>query len=114
LENICFLLVFKDALFKQILANLLMQMNNNHSIFESAAEDMDGLLKDIVNFKPDTLLLEEASYFSSKSSLAPLLMAMPGRPIVVVSQKYNLMHVVHYRTVQVETVGDLIESLKLY
>jgi hypothetical protein len=89
-------------------------MNNRHSIFESSAEDVDGLLKDIVNLKPDTVLLDEASHFSSKSSLAPLLMAMPGRPIVVVSQKYNLMHVVHYRTVQVETVSDLIESLKLY
>jgi hypothetical protein len=87
-------------------------MNNSHEIFESSAEDVDGLVKDIVKLQPNTVLLDETSHFSSASSLAPLLMAMPGRPIVVVSQKYNVMHVVHYRTVQVETVSDLIESLK--
>jgi len=112
LQNYCFLLVFKDGLFKQILSNLLVEMNNGFEIYESTAEDVDDLLTEVSKLSPDTILLQESSPLSKGACLIHILRAIPGRPVVVVSQEHNLMHVVHWRTVYVETVNDLIESIR--
>jgi hypothetical protein len=87
-------------------------MNHGFDVFESTPNDVDDLLMEVSMLSPDTVLLEEDSPLSSYPCLFHLLKAMAGRPIVVVSQEYNTMHVVHWRTVRVETVNDLIESIK--
>jgi hypothetical protein len=112
LDNICFLLVFRDALFKQVLSNLLVEMNSRFEVFESNSEIVDDLLIEISKLQPDTVLLEETSPLSGNSCLFHLVKEMRGRPIIVVSQEYNLMHIVNWRTVPVETVNDLIKSIK--
>jgi hypothetical protein len=87
-------------------------MNYGFEVFESTPKGVDELLIDVSKLNPDTVLLEEESPFSTYPCLFHLLKAMPGRPIVVVSQEYNTMHVIHWRTVRVETVNDLIECIK--
>jgi hypothetical protein len=86
-------------------------MDNAFDVFESTAKDVDDLLLEISKHNPDTVLVDEASDFAERSALAPLIMAVPGLPVVVVSQTCNLVHIVQYRTVKVDTVSDFIESL---
>lgn len=76
---------------------------------DSTANDIDGLLNEILKYQPDTILLDESSPLSTIPCLVHLLKELPGRPIVVVSQEENLLHVIRWRTVQVEQANDLIE-----
>ena len=87
-------------------------MNHSFEIFESSAENIDDLLREVSELCPDTILLQESSPLSGGAGLVHLLRAMPGRPVVVVSQQHNVMHVVHWRTVCVETVSDLIDTIR--
>ena len=112
MTNFSFLLVFKDTLFKQAILSLLGEMECNTQFFESNAEDINGLLSEISIFKPDTVLFEEASPLWTVSCPVHLFKEMPGRPIVVVSQEHNLMHVIHWQTLQVGKADDLIESIR--
>jgi len=111
LANFCFLLVFKDVLFKQIILSLISEMKGNIQIFESDARDVDDLLDEISKLKPDSLMIEEASPLSAASCLVHLLKVLDGRPIIVISQEHNLLHVVHWQTVQVERANDLLEFI---
>jgi hypothetical protein len=112
LKNHCFLLVFKDNLFKQIILSLLKEMNNVE-MKDSTANDVEGLLKEVLKYQPDTVLLEESSPLSAAPCLFHLLNILHGRPVVLVSPKSNLMHVVHWRTIEVETASDLFKSITL-
>jgi hypothetical protein len=103
----------KDALFKEIMLSLLIDMTNTIEIFESTAEDVDDLLKEVSKYDPDTILVEESSPLSGASCLVHILMAMSGRPVVVLSQEHNWMHVVQWQTVQLSSANDLINAIKL-
>jgi hypothetical protein len=80
-------------------------------IFESSAANIDDLLREVSNLRPDTVLVEETSPLSVASSLVHLMKAMPGHPVVVLSQEQNLMHVVQWQTVHVEKANDLVELI---
>jgi hypothetical protein len=112
LSNLCFLLVFKDVLFRQIMLSLLSEMQGNIQLFESNADAVEDLLVEVSKLRPDAIMLEEASPLSSASCLVHLLKVLPGRPIIVVSQEQNLLHVIRGRTVQVEQADDLIEFVR--
>jgi hypothetical protein len=112
LTDLCFLLVFKDTLFKQIVLSLLGEMDSDIQFLESSADDIDSLLNEISEFRPNTVLFEEASPLWSASCLIHLLKEMPGCPIVVISQEHNLVHVVHWQTLEVEKADDLFKSIK--
>jgi chemotaxis response regulator CheB len=106
------LLVFKDTLFKQILLSLLIEAHNKIEIIESTADNVDDLLGEVRIFDPDAVLLEKSSPLSDVPCLFRLFMVMPGRPVVLISQEHNFVHVVHWQTVQVETATDLIEAIR--
>ena len=112
MADLCFLLVFKDTLFKQIVLSVLGEMDSSIQFFESNTEDLNDLLNEISKLNPDTVLLEESSPLSADWCLVHLLKEMPGRPIVVVSQEHNQLHVVHWQTLQMQKAHDLIESIK--
>jgi hypothetical protein len=90
---------------------LLIEMTHKIDTFESTANDVDDLLQEVSILGPDMVLMEEGSPFAAASCLGHMLMAMPGCPVIVVSQEHNLLHVVHWQTVQVETARDLIEFI---
>jgi hypothetical protein len=105
------LLVFKDTLFKQILLNLLIEANNQIGLIESNADNVEDLLGEVVIFEPDAVLLEKSSPLSDVPCLFRLFMIMPGRPVVLISQEHNFVHVVHWQTVHVKTATDLIRAI---
>ena len=80
-------------------------------MLDSAATDVEGLLREVLNYQPDTILLEESSPLSAAPCLFNLLKVLHGRPVVLVSPHRNQMHVVHWRTIEVETASDLFKPI---
>jgi len=80
---------------------------------ESTADDIEGLLTEVLQYQPDTVLLDESSPLSAASCLLHLLSTLPGKSVVLVSQERNQMHVIHLRTIEMETASDLFETSRL-
>jgi hypothetical protein len=111
-KKVCFLLVFKDTLFKQTILGLLKEMDNV-DLIESKAEDAGDLFKEVVKYRANTILMDESSPLSAAAPLFHLLMSLPGRQIVLISKENNLIHVAHWRTIQVDTAADLFKSITI-
>jgi len=103
----------KDALFRQIVSNLLVNVDDHVEIFESTARNLNDLLQDVSDINPDIILLEETSPLSVDSPLVHVLFAKPGRPVIVISQEHNWMHMVRWETIQLHSANDLINTIAL-
>ena len=103
----------KDALFRQIVSNLLVNVDDHVEIFESTARNLNDLLQDVSDINPDIILLEETSPLSVDSLLVHVLFAKPGRPVIVISQEHNWMHMVRWETIQLHSANDLISTIAL-
>jgi len=113
LEKCCFLVGRKDSLFKQLVASLLVDLNDQLELRENKAVDFGGLLDEIKDAKPDMILLEESSPFSENSLLTYLLINIPAMPVIVISEDSNLMHIVRRETKLLSSSSDLIETIDL-
>lgn len=111
MDKRCLLLVCKDTLFRQVVLGLLLDIHENVEMFESAARTIHDLLNEVSDIDPDIILLEETSPLSEEFRLVHMLLAKPGRPVIVISQEHNWMHVVHCETVQLSSANDLINAI---
>ncbi len=109
----CFLLICRNDLLRDAMMSLLIGMPGPIDVFETAASDVDGLLHDVSHIDPDMILLEETSPLSKGSCLFHVLTVKPGRPVVVVSQEHNWIHVVRWQTVQIKSASELINTIRL-
>lgn len=103
----------QDTLFRQILSNLLVNVDDHVEIFESTARNVNDLLNDVSNINPDIILLEESSPLSVDSPLVHVLFARPGRPVIVISQEHNWIHTVRWETIQLRSADDFINTIAL-
>ncbi len=106
------LLVCKHILFKQIMSKLLLNISDEVELFESTTQDVECLLQDVSDIDPDLIFLEEDSPLSAESFLMRVLVARPGRPVIVVNQEDNWMHVVRWETVKLRSADDLLDAMK--
>ena len=112
MDKRCFLAIRNNSLLKHAVSSLLGDMTNLN-LFESKADNVDDLLKEISKIDPDMILLEELSPFSEESVLVRLLVIKPGLPVIVISEEANLMHIVRRETVQLSSSIQLIEAINL-
>lgn len=111
MEKRCFLVGQKDSLFKQLVAKLLIDLNEGMELFENRSSNVDGLLGEIREIDPDMILLEEASPFGEDSLLVGILIKLPNLPVIVISEKSNVMHIVRRETRPLHSSGELIEII---
>jgi len=109
----CFLAGRKDSLFKNLVATLLNDLIKDLILYESQAEDLEGLLNEISETDPTLILLDDSSSFSSESPLMSILMRKPGLPVIVISENSNSMHIVRRETQIINTSRDLIKAISL-
>lgn len=99
-------------MFRQVIANLLMNVADNVEMFESTALDGSDLLNEVTHLDPDIILLEESSPLSTNSPLVPMLIAKPGRCLIVISQEHNWIDVVHCENFHLSSASDLVNTIK--
>lgn len=112
MEKRSLLFVCKDALFREIMSSLFANVTDHVEIFESTAHNVNDLLNDIAHISPDMILLEESSPLSADSPLIHVLIAKPGRPVIVISQESNWVHVVHWETTCLSSASELMDTIK--
>ena len=113
MDKRCLLWLCKDTLLKEVISSLLLDISNDIELLESSVHDFETLLRGVSHVDPDVIVLEASSPFSEESQLVRVLMARPGRPVIVVSQEHNWMHVMRWETVKLESAYDLIDVMKL-
>jgi hypothetical protein len=111
MNKLCFLAIQKNSLFKQAVSSLIGKATNGIELYESEADNVEGLIKEISDMAPHVLLLEESSPLLNESVLAGLLMISPCVSVIVVSEETSFMHVVHRETIQLSSSIDLIEAI---
>ena len=112
MDKRCLLWLCKDTLFKDVMSSLLLDMSDDIELLESSTHELEALLREASDLDPDMIVLEASSPLSEESLLMQVLMAKPGRPVIVVSQEHNWMHVVRWETVKLESANDLIDVMK--
>jgi hypothetical protein len=111
MNKLCFLAIQKNSLFKQAVSSLIGKATNGIELYESEADNVEGLIKEISDMAPHVLVLEESSLLLNESVLAGLLMISPCVSVIVVSEETSFMHVVHRETIQLSSSIDLIEAI---
>jgi chemotaxis response regulator CheB len=111
MNKLCFLAIQKNSLFKQAVSSLIGKATNGIELYESEADNVEGLIKEILDMAPHVLVLEESSPLLNESVLAGLLMISPYVSVIVVSEETSFMHVVHRETIQLSSSIDLIEAI---
>jgi chemotaxis response regulator CheB len=111
MNKLCFLAIQKNSLFKQAISSLVGKATNGIELYESVANNVEDLIKEISDMAPNVLLLEQSSPLLNESVLAGLLMISPCVSVIVVSEETSFMHVVHRETIQLSSSIDLIEAI---
>ena len=92
--------------------NLLVNGADNVEMFESTALDVRDFLNEVTHLDPDIILLEESSPLSTNSPLVHVLIAKPGRRLIMISQEHNWIYVVHWENFHLSSASDLVNTIK--
>jgi hypothetical protein len=80
-------------------------------MFEGSANTLNDLLCEVSRVDPDIILLEESSPLSMGMVLFQVLLARPGKPVIVLNQENNWVHTVRWETIQLHSADDLISAI---
>ena len=97
------------SLMNHALVNALKSSSPLHTMVTSNANDLETLINEISNIKPDVILLGESLPFAAKDTLAHLLMCFPELRVIVVSEDTNWLHVFHKKDVLLTRLSDLMD-----
>jgi hypothetical protein len=109
----CFLAGRNESLFKNLVANLLIDLIADLDLYESQAEDLEGLLNEISKIDPTLIILDDSSSFSGESSIMSILMHQPNLPVIVIGMDSNLMHILRKETKIINSSNDLVKAVNL-
>ena len=99
-----------NPLLMQAVSSILIKAGNI-DLIEGRASSITEMLDEVAQTKPDILLLDNSFPYSGDSLPARLLAIHPNLPVIVVSDKENLIYVVRQETVRLETSHDLIAAI---
>jgi chemotaxis response regulator CheB len=106
---ICLLAVGQHSLMNQALVAALLSSNPEHEVVTSNAEDLDALVNEISELKPNVVVLGEAIPLAAMDSLAHVLISLPELRVIVVSQDTNWVHVFNKREQLLTRQSDLLD-----
>ncbi len=105
------LVMQKDLLLNQALANLLKNSECEIKVITSSASEAKGLIAETSELKPDIVILGESTPMAGKEVLGYLLMSNPEMQVVVVSEDTNYLHVFHKKDKLITRQTDLLDVL---
>lgn len=105
------LVMQKDSLLNQALANILKNSECEISVITSGASNSQGLIAETTELKPDIVILGESTPMAGKDVLGYLLMSNPEMQVVVVSEDTNYLHVFHKKDMLITRQTDLLDVL---
>lgn len=105
------LVMQKDSLLNQALANLLKNSECEIKVITSTASEAKGLIAETSELKPDIIILGESTPMAGKDVLGYLLMSNPEMQVVVVSEDSNYLHVFHKKDKLITRQTDLLDVL---
>ena len=105
------LVMQKDSLLNQALANLLKNSECEIKVITSSASEAKGLIAETSELKPDIVILGESTPMAGKEVLGYLLMSNPEMQVVVVSEDTNYLHVFHKKDKLITRQTDLLDVL---
>lgn len=105
----CILAIQEQTLMNQALVSALLTSIPEHCLITSTAKNVDALVTEISELKPDVVLLGEATPLAAKDTLAHLLMCFPELHVIVVSEDTNWLHVFHKKDLLLTRQSDLLD-----
>jgi chemotaxis response regulator CheB len=109
----CILAVQQDSLISRALVSILQKEKSDLKVFTYKAKDLDGLIAETSEIKPDVVILGETAPLAASNSLGSLLMSFPQLRVIVVGEGTNWMHIFSKRDKLVTRQTDLLDVLCL-
>lgn len=108
----CVLIMPEDSLLNQALINIVIDGMPAVNVITSEANDFEGLIAEISDLKPDTVLLRESTESAAEDYLTHLLMAYHDRlRVIVVSEDSNWLHIFRKDEMLLKRSNDLLDIL---
>ena len=105
------LVMQKESLLNQALANILKNSECEIKVITSSASEAKGLIAETSELKPDIVILGESTPMAGKEVLGYLLMSSPEMQVVVVSEDTNYLHIFHKKDMLITRQTDLLDVL---
>ena len=105
------LVMQKDSLLNQALANILKNSECEISVITSGASEARAFIDETSKLKPDIVILGESTPMAGKEVLGYLLMSNPEMQVVVVSEDTNYVHIFHKMDKLITRQTDLLDVL---
>jgi DNA-binding NarL/FixJ family response regulator len=111
MKNIRVLVMQKESLLNQALANILKNSECEISVITSGASELKGLIAETTKLKPDIVILGESTPMAGQDGLGYLLMSNPELQVIVVSEDTNYLHIFHKKDKLMTRQTDLLDLL---
>ena len=108
----CVLVITINSLLSLALTNLINTSSEGLVVFESSAQDLNELIREINSYEADVLLLERNCAFSDEESLAKLLVSYPELLLIIVNEEDNWMHTYRRKNVLINSPADLLNVIQ--
>jgi DNA-binding NarL/FixJ family response regulator len=105
------LVLQKESLLNQALANILKNSECDISVITSGAMEAKGFIEETAELRPDVVILGESTPMASKDVLGYLLMSNPEMQVVIVSEDTNYLHIFHKKDMLITRQTDLLDVL---
>lgn len=92
--------------------NLVNASNNGLFVYESNAQSIDELGKEIHTSKANVILLEKSCPYASEWALTKLLMLFPKLVVIVVDEDSNWLHIYRREDILMTSSADLISAIR--
>jgi len=92
-------------------AHLLEDMEHNLKLHDYRISSFTGLLSEVARVKPDFILLEDDTPFTTSSLSTQLLTADCNLPVIVISGESNVVHILHKESILLNSSFDLINAI---
>ena len=108
----CVLAITKDTLLDFALTNLINASEIGLVVFESQAQNLAELVKEVNCNKADVILLEKSSPYAGEEALTKLLMLYPKLLVIIVNQDNNWLQIYRREDILMSSPEDLISAIQ--
>jgi hypothetical protein len=94
------------------MTNLINASDVGLMVFESRAQSLADLVKEINDNQADVILLEKSSPFAEERALTKLLMQYPKLLVIVVDENSNWLRTYRREDILMKSPADLISAIQ--
>lgn len=108
----CIIAMRQDSLLNRALAGILNTSNPDLQVITSKSKDVDGLLAEVEELKPEIVIIGESTPMAAKDMLGHLLMSHAELRVLVVSEDTNWLHFFHKKDYLLSRQADLMNVIQ--